>query len=493
MLRVAAAGFFVWVVAWGVALMCWPSSAVAQHASHARLEDEALRARVEGAIARAFPALVQINVVTVEYRGGRELKHEAAGSGAIISPEGHVITNHHVAGNARRIRVRLSTKEEVDAKLVGTDPLADIAVLQLEGEGRTQPLPLAEFGDSDRLRVGDRVLAMGCPEAISQSVTMGIVSNLEMLIPRLFWPFTFKLEGEEVGTLVRWIGHDAAIYPGNSGGPLVDLDGRIVGINEISLGLSGAIPSNLAREVAGQLMRRGRVDRSWIGVVCQPLPPGLHVENASAMRAADDRGGLIGEVIEGSPAATAGLRPGDVLRTLDGQPVQCSLAEEIQVFSEMIRRYRIGSQVELTLWRSPYRQPKRVSVELAERPRGEEEVQRYRDTTFDFEVRDITYLDRVRERWEDTVRGALVLEVQAGGWAAVAHLAEGDVVQGVNGRAVRDTAELEMAMRSVLQAKPKVFSLFVLRGAHTLFLDLAPAWPAASESHKDGSAKPARP
>ena len=282
-----AAGLFL-----GIALL-------ASAAADASVADPGIRAAVDLAIQRVYPALVRIHVVTAYYTDGREVKGEAAGSGVIISDAGYVITNHHVAGKAKRIRCTLADKQELDAALVGTDALADIAVLKLDLKSRKGmgPLPVARFGDSDALRVGDQILAMGSPRAISQSVTLGIVSNTEMMFPSMMWPSTFKLDGEETGTLVKWIGHDAQIFPGNSGGPLVSLGGEIVGINEISFGLSGAIPGNLAREVAEEIIKNGEVHRSWLGLALQPLLKGD----------ARSRGVLVGGVVSGSPAEKAGL------------------------------------------------------------------------------------------------------------------------------------------------------------------------------------------
>ena len=177
-------------------------------------------AAVYAALSKVAPSLVRIHVVSIEYQDGRELKREASGSGTIITPEGHVVTNHHVAGKTKAIVCTLSTREEIPAELVGTDPLSDIAVIKLK-PAKPRKFPVAAFGTATSLKVGDRVLALGSPLALSQSVTMGIVSNTEMIMPQLFWPFNrMTLEGEDVGSLVRWIGHDAAIFGGNSGGPL---------------------------------------------------------------------------------------------------------------------------------------------------------------------------------------------------------------------------------------------------------------------------------
>src|SRR3984957_16685655 len=228
------------------------------------------RVQIDFAIGKFKTALVRIRVVSSEFGEGREIKEQAVGSGAIISKDGYLITNHHVAGHATRMFCTLWNREEMEAELIGTDPMTDISILRLKQEQPREFEPVS-FGDFSKLRVGDPVLAMGCPMALSQSVTLGIVSNTEMIMPRFGGGGRFRLDGEDVGSLVKWIAHDAAIYGGNSGGPLVDMHGEIIGINEISFGLSGAIPGNLAKSVAQELIAHHKIERSWLGFDAQPI------------------------------------------------------------------------------------------------------------------------------------------------------------------------------------------------------------------------------
>jgi serine protease Do len=249
---------------------------------------------INRAVQAVFPSLVRLSVVYLDQQAGREIKGQLYGSGTIISTDGYVVTNHHVAGRPRRIVCTMSDREEIPADLVGTDPLSDIAVVKLR-PATPRKFPAARFGDSSKLERGQAVLAMGSPLALSQSVTQGIVSNPVMIMPSSFGGDGDRLDGEDVGTIVRWIGHDAAIYPGNSGGPLVSMSGEIVGINEISFGLGGAIPSNLARSVVESLIRDGRVKRSWTGIEVQPR-----------IGSAEKTGALVAGVGDKSPGASPG-------------------------------------------------------------------------------------------------------------------------------------------------------------------------------------------
>ncbi len=399
-----------------------------------------LRPSVEAAIARVRPALVRIRVVSARFQQGREIRFQEVGSGAIISPDGYVITNHHVAGHAVRMLCTLWNREEVDAKLVATDPLTDISVIKLEPRAHRTFLAAA-FGDSSKLRVGDYVLAMGSPMALSQSVTLGIVSNTEMTMPKFWGDFgKFTLDGEDVGSLVRWIGHDAAIYGGNSGGPLVNLRGEIVGINEISFGLAGAIPGNLAKRVAEQLIAHGVVERSWLGV--SPEPRLRHTD--------ERRGVLVGGVLAGSPASKAGIRAGDLLLKLNGHPTDVRFNEQMPDFMRLAASLPIGKKVSAEILRGGHRK----TVWLVPRERGLVFRPEHAFEKWGLTGRDFSFL-LAEEMKRKTLDGVLITSVNPGGPAGEARppMQSQDVLVAVNGTPVHSVHDLVDLTRKLTKGK----------------------------------------
>jgi serine protease Do len=395
---------------------------------------------VEAAIRAVKPALVKIDVVSAEYHEGRERKREASGSGVIITRDGHVITNHHVAGKAKRIVCTLSEQQEIEAELVGSDPLSDIAVVKLKPRA-PMTFAAARFGDSSALRAGDRVLAMGSPMAFSQSVTMGIVANSNLVMPRDLPFYHITLEGEDVGSVVSWIAHDAAIYGGNSGGPLVNLKGEIVGINELRVGLSAAIPSNLARSVAEQLITRGEVARAWLGLEVQPQP-----------RCASEHSGvLVAGAIPGSPADRAGFKPGDVLTRLAGREVNVRFREELVAFNRFVYGLPIGREVEATVVREGKSVTLRATTEKRERAEPTERELK----GWGLCARELSQM-AVKEMGLDSREGVLVTSVRPGGPAGEARppLAEGDVIVRVGDTAIKSLGDLAAETARITSAAP---------------------------------------
>jgi len=399
-------------------------------------------ARYQRAIGAVYPALVRIKVVTPFFSGGREVRVQAGGSGVIISPEGHVVTNHHVASKATSIVCVLSNKEEIRAERVGTDPLADICVLKLTEKRK---YPYAKFADSSKLKVGDTVLAMGSPGSISQSVTAGVVSNVDLIIPG-GWR-RVRMDGENVGALVKWIAHDAAIFFGNSGGPLVNLAGEIVGINELGLGLAGAIPSNLAKAVVEQLIRAGKPSRSTLGIVIQPL----------LKSGGRKEGVLVSGVMPDSPAEKAGFKPGDIILSYNGTPVTARFGEDLPVFNRLVFATPVGSTAKVVVERDGERKTLEVTTKRRQRARADtHEVKEWGMAARDLTESDAKALKR------KSADGVLVASTRPGGPCSEAKPAVqgGDVVVEVDGKPVKKIDELIAATaRTVKDQKEPVPTL----------------------------------
>jgi serine protease Do len=382
------------------------------------------------------------------YGGGQGMPRSGSGSGFIISPDGYILTNNHVVEGADRVNVVMGDKREFTARVIGRDPNTDVAVIKVDA----RDLPVARMGDADRLEVGDWVLALGYPLDLGQTTTAGIVSAKGRSIGIM------SRSGAEA-PLEHFIQTDAAINPGNSGGPLVDLQGRVVGINSAIASPTGfysgygfAVPINMARRVAEDLMRDGKVHRPMIGVEIRDATSA----DAEVFRLPSPDGAVVAAEPRG-PAARAGLKLGDVIVQLDGQPVRGS-----GELMEMVMRKRPGDRVALEVVR--YGDRRRVELRLDEytstaaaevrdprRPavledRGQEEVV-VEPGKLGFRAERVTPAIAQQLRM-DRAEGVVVSEVDPSGPAAGA-LGRGMVVERVNGREVRSLDDLRRAADAV--------------------------------------------
>jgi serine protease Do len=409
--------------------------------SHADSQPGPAQGSINQAISMVTPALVQIHALSTSYHRGREIKNESTGSGTIISPDGYIITNHHVVGHAVRLRCTLLDNEEIEAELIGTDALSDIAIIRLKYEnGRV--FPFASFGDSSLMKVGEEIIAMGSPISLSQSVTYGVVSNIGMTIPKAYRKnrYTFRLDGEDVGSFVLWIGHDAAIYPGNSGGPLVNLKGQIIGINEIVFGLSGAIPSNLAKEVAIQLKKKGSVTRSYLGINVQPLFK--HSKNT--------KGGMINDVVQESPAKIAGFKSGDILLRIGEHPVNLHYYEEMPLFHQMTATLPIGKPIKAEVIRN--NEPIVLTVTPSVREPAQPKT--VESKPWGITIRDISSGARKTLKLKDQ-NGILVTSVRPGGPSGLAKpvVMPKDVIKKINNIPIRDNKHFLSITNDIIKNK----------------------------------------
>jgi len=393
----------------------------------------------EGAVIRAkdivAPALVHIRPVKEVYTQGQRREVLVVGSGFIISPDGYVVTNEHVAGESSLVRCVLSTKDEVDAKVVGVDPYTDLAVLKLDVD---YPLPYVRFGDSDRLEAGQTVIAMGSPHGLSRSVSKGIVS------------VTGRHLADQAGSapFTNWIQTDAAINPGNSGGPLVNMQGRVIGVNSMVLrgaeNVGFAIPSNLTDQVVKAIIAEGRVRRSWVGLDLQEM-----------MARTDDpeaRGVIVAGIDPLSPAFEAGIRPGDILAAVGGQPANARFEEDLPSIRRMIAELPVGESVPFLIRRAGTERTFALTTEERGGLKGQQGE--YRE--WGFTASELT-AEIVRRARLDSNRGVLVSGTQVGGIAGNAGLATGDIILAVDSDEVVNLAQFrELYVARLESGQPRV-------------------------------------
>ena len=368
--------------------------------------------------------------------GGDEFfNSRSLGSGFIISNDGYVITNHHVVKGADEIIVKLSDRRQLVAEMVGSDPRSDIALLKLEGSD----FPSVKLGDSDAIKVGQWVLAIGSPFGFDASVTAGIVSAKGRSLPS--------------ENYVPFIQTDVAINPGNSGGPLFDLDGKVVGINSQIytrsggfMGLSFAIPIEDAMDVVDQLKTHGYVSRGWLGVYIQEVTREL----AESFGMEKPTGALVAKILPESPAQDTDLQVGDIILSYDGKEVKNSAS-----LPPMVGRTRVGESVKLKLMRDGKTKNIKLTIgklpekdqSLANKDSPEEETE---DTVFGLVLRSLT--EDEMEKLELENGGLLVLDAQ-NGVAKSAGIRKGDVIQMINGEPVESIDAFTKLMNDLPEGK----------------------------------------
>jgi serine protease Do len=412
------------------------------------------RAAMSGDFNRLLEAVVRIDVREVTFEEGARRFVAGVGSGVILSKDGLVLTNAHVASpHAVEISITLPSLERVDAKLVGWDHWTDLALIRLDlGEMKRRKLVFqhAAFGDSDALYAGQTVYAIGTPYGLTRTVTRGIISN-----NRRYFEDREGVRGYETGAFNTWLQTDAAINPGNSGGPLV----TYVGADNLGF----AIPSNIARRIVDGLVAQGSITRSYIGLVPAALQD---LEHFYAL--ALNTGLLINSVDPGSPAARAGLRGGDILLAINGHKVDGRFPEQLPPIQNMIASLPVGSTVQLSLKRAGQAMEAPVVTEKLESRVGEE----WAFEKWGLGVRKVSRAF-ARENQLDDDTGVLVIGVQPGFPAAVAGLAPGDIITKINQQALTELETLKRIYQQ-FEARPDSLLVEAMRDRHVSLYVLKP-------------------
>ncbi|RLC41754.1 MAG: serine protease [Candidatus Coatesbacteria bacterium] len=372
----------------------------------------------------------------------REYKSYGEGSGVIVSPDGYVLTNNHVVEDAEKITVQLVDGREFDAQIIGCDPMTDIAVLKIDGKD----LSVAKLGDSDMVRVGQIVLAIGHPLRQSHTVTAGIISAVGR-------------SNVSLADYEDFIQTDAAINPGNSGGPLINLKGEVIGINTAIasytggyMGIGFAIPINMAKEIMEQLKESGRVVRGWLGVYIQPLTP----EIVKEFNLPVDKGVLVADVIDGGPADKAGIERGDCIVKYNGESV-----DDMNELRLSVSRTKPGKNAEVEIYRGSKKM--KFTVKIGELPQedkgimkkeGEEETAK-----IGIRVQELTD-DIARELGYEGEKGVIITDVEYGSPAYESGLKRGDLILEVDKQKIETMSDFREA---ISRAKRKESVLFYVR------------------------------
>jgi serine protease Do len=387
-------------------------------------------------------------------RGGMPMA--AAGTGFIFHDHGHIATNYHVVADAGEVTVTLSDGREFPAEVVATDPETDLALLEIHPD---EPLPYVEFGDSDKVRVGDPVIAIGNPFGLGSTVTTGVVSAEHRVIG--------------AGRFDDFMQIDAAINHGNSGGPTFNLEGKVIGINTAiqsptggNVGIGFAIPSNLAWDVLDQLHTNGQVERGWLGVHIQ----GVDKDLAASLDLDDAKGALVAQVQPDSPAAAAGLHQGDVILSYNGEAI-----DTLRDLTSKVASTDPGTDSELTVWRNGEKMA--IDVEIGTLPgqaqmASAEEPADANTPKLGVALAKLTDADRESLHLSQDVEGAIVTEVNPGSPAAEKGVQRGDVIVEVDRQKVSEPKMVADAVRQAAERGDESVLLLIKREGQDRFVAL---------------------
>ena len=378
----------------------------------------------------------------------RDFTQQSLGTGFIIDEDGFILTNNHVVEKADEIKVTLADKREFTAKIIGRDPKTDLALIRIEPDSPLKPLPL---GDSDKLEVGDWVLAIGNPFGLGNTVTAGIVSA--------------KYRQIGSGSYDNFIQTDASINPGNSGGPLLNTAGEVIGINTAifsrsggSVGIGFAIPVNMAKDLLPQL-KKGRVVRGWLGVMIQRITPDLK----NKLHLKDEKGALVGDVPAGGPADKAGIKRGDVIVSFDGKEIK-----EVKDLPYIVASTPVGKNVKVELVRKGRKRSLQVNVgELKEE--GESQAVSKAEPNLGLTVKEITP-ELARNFGLSETSGLVVVQVENNTAAAKAGLRPGDIIIEIDQVPIKDLEEYHSKIQDYKKGDTVLF--LVKRRGGTIYLTL---------------------
>jgi serine protease Do len=408
---------------------------------------------------RVYPASVRVDARRTEYVGGEKRRTGGSGSGVIFDQQGHILTNYHVAGRADELTCILFNKERVKARLVGSDPWTDLAVIQLDLDEVKQKglaFECASFGDSDQMEEGDSVLAIGSPFGLSRSISRGIISCHD----RILGTGLDLGGGLETGLFNTWLQTDAAINPGNSGGPLVNFRGEVVGVNTRGGGneLGFAVPINVAKEVIRQILEKGKVTRSTIGLTLQPLQ-----DLEAFFEVGKSEGAVVSAVEPDGPAAKAGLQPRDLLIEYNGGKVEGRYPEQLFDIRRRISDTPVGGKVQVKVKRATEVKTFEIVTEELTTVRGDEE------NFPKWGVVAQTVTERLAQRENlGSTRGAYVTGIRRGEPAEAGGLERGDVITRVGDENVTTIRDLKKYYDEAVKKRQAMVLLKVRRGMAVL-------------------------